>query len=483
MRLPQRSTDKRAFAAATAGLAFAGRGLQPISNFVIVVLAARFLSPDEYGTYTLSMALILLSQSIFYSGYYQFLVTQPGDEKVLRDTAFWLLVGFAILSATILFIIAPYFGRIYGATELPEVLRLLAYAQPPAALAAWCSGVLLRERRLRLNASLTLAQNLLALVVGTALLVLWQSLWALVAFRYVRVLSGVLFYLPFTPATPGFAVSRACAARATRYARALYGARIVSFFAQYSADFLLGVMFSAAEAGLYRFGNRLATAAIEIVQQPFGSFALAQFGAAARAGRPLGPMVARFAATMLTVVGIVAASVAVFATPVVTLAFQPAYLAAIGVTYALAARGALGFGQALVEPILAARGRTGRALGFAAAAGAGQIAAAAALAPFGLTALAVGQAAAALVTSLFGLAVIVRAVGPDERLMPALGRAAALVVLYAAAAFAVEAAVAHAFGSGLGPLLVAMLLDAVLALATVGVALKVRAASLSVFAE
>jgi O-antigen/teichoic acid export membrane protein len=469
---------------ANAGLSVFARSLQQATTLILTILAARYIAPAEYGVYTLSVIFVTLAQTLTYTGYFQFVVTQKGEEKSLLDTLFWLIAGLSTLSAVVLYLAAPALAAAFGAAEMEPVLRLFAYVQPFAAIAAWCSAVLMRQRRFRLNFSVMIAQNALALVGGVVLLVLWQSVYALVAFRYVRIVSGALFYLPLTGVLPGFAFSRALAVSATRYASALYGARSLNFFSRYGADLALGLVFSTAEAGLYRFGNRLATGALDVIVQPLVSFSLAQFGHANRTGRPFGPILVRFLGTMIVVLGVAAATVALIVAPLVEVAFQPAYLAAVGVTYALAARVVLNTGGALVEPTLAAAGRSGRAMGFAAAMAVVQLTAVVVAAPFGLVALAWTQAAGGLVTSIAGIWYVRQVTGVAlDGLAPVLSKAAAIVGLYAAGALCLWLAAESDLGRDVTALVVFVAASGVLALLALALAAKVKAFYLSIFSD
>lgn len=419
----------RARRAAQALFAFVARSLQQISTFVITLLAARFLLPAEYGVYSLGIVFIMLIQTLTYTGFYHFIVTSREDDDTVLSTSFWMIVGLATAAAAVLMAAAYPIAWLYDAPDLGPVLLLLAAIQPVAGAGAWFSAALLRREALNLHFSIIFLQNLAALIGGALLLWLWKSLFALVAFRYLRVLTGGLLYLIFSRDRPGFRFDRAMARRATGFSGGLYGARFLNFLSNYAGDLLLGLMFTTAEAGLYRFGNRIAGGAVDVIAQPMRSFALTQFGAAGRAGRDLAVPLERFTGSIVLLNGGVAAVVIVFAPQVVTGYFSPAYAAGLVVTYAMAVRAVLTVGTLVLEPALAAKGRTGRVMAFNAIWAAITVAAVFIATPFGLEALAWSQTGVAAASTLAALEVLRRrggiAIGGALRALAVAGALAA----------------------------------------------------------
>lgn len=431
LRVEKQTTAELRRSGTNALTAFFARSLQQIAQFFVTLLAARFLLPAEYGIYTLAVVFVSLAQTLTYTGVFHFIVSHKGEERIVLDTSFWMIAGLGVGGAAVLALAAPFIADLYDAPDLKQVLWLLALIQPFAAYGAWASAVLLRRNRMQLHFGIMIAQNLLALVGGVALLVSWKSLFALVIFRYVRVISGAVLYIFAGRLWPGFRFRASVASEALRYASALYGTRFLNFLSNYGADLVLGLAFSTAEAGLYRFGNRLASAAVDIVAQPMRSFAISQFGAANRSNEPFGPLLQRFYGAMLLLTGIVAASVVVLADDAVNVLFQPSYAAALGVVYALAIRAVLGLGNSMVEPVLSAKGHTHAVMRHHLIWTIVQMAAITLLVPFGLVPLAFGQAAVIAAASMAGFALISKRVNaPFRPVGMTLGATAALVLTF-----------------------------------------------------
>ncbi|WP_420335688.1 oligosaccharide flippase family protein [Roseibium sp.] len=385
---------------------FLSRSLQQISTFVVTLLAARFLSPAEYGIYSLGIVFISLIQTLTYTGFYHFIVTSKLDDKVVLDSSFWMIFGLASGSAILLMLTAVPISNVYAAEELSTVIVFLAAIQPIAGINAWYSATLLRREALNLHFSVMFSQNMLALISGIFLLLTWKSLYALVAFRYARVIIGFLLYLSLARQLPGRHFDRSVAKQAIGFSGGLYGARFMTFLSQYAADLLLGFFYTVAEAGLYRFGNRMASGGIDIVANPMRSFALTQFGSRARSAEDLAGPLSRFVGSITLLTGLVASVIIVLAPKIVADFFDPAYMAALVVTYALSVRAVTMVGTTVLEPVMAACNQTNIVMWFTSIWTSLTVATIFLAAPFGLEILAWSQAGVATLASVSALKVI-----------------------------------------------------------------------------
>ncbi|MEP3441087.1 MAG: oligosaccharide flippase family protein [Sulfitobacter sp.] len=461
--------------------AFTARSLQQVATFVITLLAARFLMPAEYGVYAIAIIFITLIQTLTYSGFYQWIVNAKEDDHAVLGTAFWMIVGLAAAASALLAVAALPLSRLFEAPDLFGVLLALAAIQPIAGAGAWFSATLLRRGAVNTHFSIMFVQNLSALIGGALLLWMWQSLYALVAFRYLRVLTAMLLYLLFSKDRPGFTFDRSLSRQASKFSGGLYGARFLNFLSRYAGDLLLGLMFTTAEAGLYRFGSRVAGGATDIVAQPMRSFALTQFGAAARKGADLGGPLRRFVGSVVLMTGIVAAVVIVIGPTVVADFFNPAYMAALGVTFAMAIRSVLNVGTLVIEPALAARDRTGLVAMFNLVWTVITILSVLAASPFGLIALAVSQAGVMLMTTLSAFVVLRRESIEVSGAVRSLFIAAGLSVLYGVALYVLWQPLSAAIQGDMLAVLAGIALAAVLGAVTLALGWKLRVFTLSVF--
>ena len=382
--------------------AFTARSLQQLSTLIITLLAARFLPVAEFGIYALGAVFMMLIQTMTYTGFYHFVVTSKDADEDVLPTSFWMITGLSLAAAAVFCALAWPLEWLFEAPGLAPVIALLVLAQPVSSFSAWASAVLLRRGTVQTNFNIMFIQNLVALLAGAALMTFWHSLFALVAFRYIRAIIGIVLYMGAGVHVPPLRFNRVLARSATAFSSHLYGSRFLAFLAKYASDLMLGFYFSVAEVGLYRFGNRIASSATDVLVQPMGNFAISQMGANARAGRPLDELVRRFSGSMALLTGIVCAGMIVFGEAILENFFNESYMAALVVTYAMAVRGVMSTGQAGMEAFFSAIGETNWVTRFNFVSAVVSVLSIFATVPFGLEVLAWGQAGVVLALTLYG---------------------------------------------------------------------------------
>jgi O-antigen/teichoic acid export membrane protein len=468
----------------TVAIAFLGRTSQQVFTVVLVLIAAAFLSPAEYGVYTLATAFAILLQTFTYTGFYQFIVREEDPLGTLLDTCFWCMMAVASIGAGVLFGAAPFLSSAFNAPNFSTVLSVLALDQVLGTPIAWISAVMIRRQQLRQLYAIMLIQNILSFIAGLIFLLMWQSVFALLAYRLTKTGLGIIIYFTYNRAFPGLEVSLALALSAFRYASGLYGSRVMSFLSQYCGDLLLGLMFTTAEAGLFRFGNRVATGITDVIIQPIRSFALSQFGAAQRRREDFVAIYARFASTTLMLLGITCIAIALLVGPAVHAFLAPRFFEAIGVTHALCVARAATIGGMFVEPILSARGKTASYFFLTTASAVIAIAATVLAAPLGLLAVAWSQSVAMVMSGALGMVFIARHMpAPLSALVKPLARTMPYLTAFALGAFAIDKAARSGMAPGPYEVIVAAALMGLLAGSLLWLAFRAGVVSMKAFVD
>jgi len=405
-------TARRTGSAGTSGatgfaaLSVIGSSSQQVTGLIITILAARYLAPQDYGLYMLAVVFAELGLIFSYSGVFHYLVTSPRSDVDIISSLFWIHLSIGTLSGAVLFGAAAPLATIFANPELAPILMIFAALQPFAAIIGWATGCLHRAQRMRRYFLNLLISNGAGLSVSVTAFILDPSLYALVAFRVARLIAALFLFLPTMTQRPRFCVDPAILRESLAYARALYGTRLISFFAAYGTDLMLAFCFTTAESGLYRFANRLAQAAIDVIALPIRTLALKSFAQAARHSLSLILLIRDYiCVSAFLMSGVAITQISLGHTAITTL-FGPDYVIALWAFYALSVRYAVGFASQLIEPIMAARQTTSKALRFHAIWTFFALLGTVLTAPFGLGVLALTQALLALLCTLHALRIL-----------------------------------------------------------------------------
>lgn len=100
-------------------------GVQGI-QFVLQIILARILSPEDYGVLAILMAFIAIANVFVQSGLNTALIQKRDVDEVDFSSVFWLSLFISILLYIFLFFFAPIIAKFYHKDILVPVLRVLA---------------------------------------------------------------------------------------------------------------------------------------------------------------------------------------------------------------------------------------------------------------------------------------------------------------------------------------------------------------------
>lgn len=103
-------------------------------NFIVQILLARILMPEEYGVIALVTVFITICDVFVTYGFGNSLVVNKKSDSVDFSTCFYfgLVLAFAIY--IVVYLSAPWIGKFYNNSLLPPVLRVMGLRLPIAAI-------------------------------------------------------------------------------------------------------------------------------------------------------------------------------------------------------------------------------------------------------------------------------------------------------------------------------------------------------------
>lgn len=95
-------------------------------QFIVQIVLARLLSPEEYGIIAIVMVFILLANVFVESGFNTALVQKKDADEVDFSSVLYLSLGVATILYGIIFVTAPFIANFYDEPILVQVLRVLS---------------------------------------------------------------------------------------------------------------------------------------------------------------------------------------------------------------------------------------------------------------------------------------------------------------------------------------------------------------------
>lgn len=149
-------------------------------NFVVTILLARLLMPEEYGLIALISIFIVVANTIAIGGLNSALIQNKDADSVDFSTILYASMFMSVFLYVFLFFAAPYIARFYDSPQLIEIIRVLALTLPFFAFnsiqRAYVSKFLLFKKMFYCNLIASLGSG----VIGLYMAWTGYGIWALV---------------------------------------------------------------------------------------------------------------------------------------------------------------------------------------------------------------------------------------------------------------------------------------------------------------
>lgn len=95
-------------------------------QFLVQIILARLLSPEEFGVIAIVMVFILLANVFVQSGFNTALIQKKDTDEVDYSSVLYLSIGVAMVSYIIIFFASPFIADFYEQQILTKTLRVLS---------------------------------------------------------------------------------------------------------------------------------------------------------------------------------------------------------------------------------------------------------------------------------------------------------------------------------------------------------------------
>ncbi|HHQ4319023.1 TPA: lipopolysaccharide biosynthesis protein [Clostridium perfringens] len=176
-------------------------GVQGI-QFILQLILARLLTPDDYGIIAIIAIFITIANVFVQSGFNTALIQNKETDEKDFSSVFYLSMLVALVLYIVLFFVSPAISRFYGVPELTKVIRVLSITLFLGAYNSIQNAVIsktMKFKKLFFSSSISV---ILSGSIGVVLAYLGFGVWALVAqqlinqFTIIIILSFILDWHP-----------------------------------------------------------------------------------------------------------------------------------------------------------------------------------------------------------------------------------------------------------------------------------------------
>lgn len=217
-----------------------------------LVLVARLLTPSDFGVMAASAAIVLAFVTISELGLESSLVSKPQVEQEDLAVAWTLAMGRGTAMALCLWASADLIGRAMQMAQLPEVLRVHAWALVLQGLHSPGMALLLKNLDFKRRVTMDLVRRLVEAGVTMSCAFWFRNVWALLAGQLAGLCVGSLLSFRAAPFKPRLSFHRPSLNYVLRYGTRLNITAICIFGVMSGGELIIGRMLGQEALGLYQ---------------------------------------------------------------------------------------------------------------------------------------------------------------------------------------------------------------------------------------
>lgn len=249
---------------------FGERIAAQVVSFIISVVLARILLPEEYGIISMVLVFINIANVFVSNGLGEALVQKKDSDETDFSTMFYCSLTFSLLLYAVLFILAPLIADFYRTDELVWVLRILAIKIPISAISTIQHAYVSKHMIFKKFFFSTLGGTLVSGIVGIVMAISGFGVWALVM-QYLANTTIDTVVLFFTvPWHPQLLFSKKSAKELIGFGWKLMAASLINTLYSELRSLVIGRVYTSADLAYYNKGNQIPNLVITNIDTSIG---------------------------------------------------------------------------------------------------------------------------------------------------------------------------------------------------------------------
>ena len=227
-----------------------------VVSFIITVVLARLLLPEQYGVIALITIFIALAEVLVDGGLNMALIQKKDADNTDFSTVFFFSLVLSVLLYAILYFVAPFIAEFYHTEELIPVIRVLSLSLFFYALNSIQRAYVSRQMMFRKMFICNLLAVIISGVIGIFMAYRGCGVWALVAQSLLNICFSSLLMWEWVGWRPTFSFSLQRFAGLFSFGWKIFVSNfIVTLFVKIRA-LIIGRMYQPATLAYYEKGNQ-----------------------------------------------------------------------------------------------------------------------------------------------------------------------------------------------------------------------------------
>lgn len=157
-------------------------------SFVVMIIMARILTPDDYGLVAMLTIFIAISQSLVDSGFSNALIRKQDRDETDNSTVFYFNIVVGVFLYLVIFFCAPLIANFYEQPLLTPIARVMALAIIINSLGIIQRTILTGSLDFKTQAKASFSGAVVSGIIGIAMAYSGYGVWSIVAYQISSIL-------------------------------------------------------------------------------------------------------------------------------------------------------------------------------------------------------------------------------------------------------------------------------------------------------
>lgn len=226
--------------------------------FVVMVIMARVLTPDDYGLVGMLTVFIAVSQSLVDSGFSQALIRKQERSELDNSTVFYFNIAVGAILYLILFLSAPLIAKFYDEPILISLTRLISLSVLVNSFVVVQRALLTVKIDFKTQAKASFAAAVLSGVVGITMAYKGFGVWSIVWHQLTNLTTNVVLLWIFSKWRPKLIYSWQSFRELFGFGSRLAASGIIDTLYKNIYLIVIGKVFNASDLGYYTRAQQFA---------------------------------------------------------------------------------------------------------------------------------------------------------------------------------------------------------------------------------
>lgn len=245
-----------------------------IITFVLFVILARLLTPEQFGLASAAMIVLLLIAQLAEFGFGDAIVQRRDYQPADANLPFFVAVASATLLAALCAFRADWIEAVLEVQGIQPIVVALALLAPLQTISTFQEAIYKRNFVFRKLAFRVLIANLIAGLIATVCALAGAGVWSLVAQTYIATLIGLVWLWSRPLWTPSLTLHWDAFREMARFGLPVVSVRLLDFGASRLFEVLIIARYGVAVYGLYAAASRLYITLSQLLQTALNTVSL-----------------------------------------------------------------------------------------------------------------------------------------------------------------------------------------------------------------